>query len=116
MIHFVAAELPPMICEARTQQCRIVLVKDHGVYTLSEKGEMENGRRSTIAWAVECNPDMVPFDDWWERARAEFGGDDLAEQLDPNDAVFDRVIDESFDLRIGADAGHLYIDAVAPQS
>ncbi|MEM5435911.1 DUF3085 domain-containing protein [Paraburkholderia diazotrophica] len=116
MIHFVAADLCPVICEARTRQCRIVLVKDHGVYMLPEKGEMKNGRRSIIAWAVECNPDTAPFDDWWERARTEFGGDDFAERLDPNDAVFDRVIDEGFDLRIGADAGYLYIDAVAPQS
>ncbi|MEX3671653.1 DUF3085 domain-containing protein [Paraburkholderia phenoliruptrix] len=115
MIHFVAAVLRPVIGKARTQQCRIVLVKDHGVYMLSEKGKMENGRRSIIAWAVECNPDTVSFDEWWERARTEFGGDDFAEHLDPNDAVFDRVIDEGFDLRIGADATHLDIDAVAPQ-
>ncbi|PRY06104.1 DUF3085 domain-containing protein [Paraburkholderia sp. BL25I1N1] len=116
MIHFVAADLRPVIREARTQQCRIVLVKDHGVYMLSERGELENGRRSIIAWAVECNPDTVPFDDWWERARAEFGGDDFVEHLDHNDAVFDRVIDEGFDLQIEADTGYLYINAVAPRS
>ncbi|REE18193.1 hypothetical protein B0G71_1190 [Paraburkholderia sp. BL27I4N3] len=115
MIHFVAADLHPVICEARTLQCRILLVKDRGVYMLSEKGEIENGRRSIIAWAVECNPDTVPFDDWWERARAEFGGDDCAEYLDHNDAVFERVIDEGFDLQIEADAGYLYINAVAPR-
>ncbi|CAB3668895.1 MULTISPECIES: DUF3085 domain-containing protein [Paraburkholderia] len=116
MIHFVAADLRPVICEARTQQCRIVLVKDHGVYMLSERGEMKNGRRSIIAWTVECDPDTVPFDDWWERARAEFGGDDFVEYLDRNDAVFDRVIVEGFDLQIEADTGYLYINAVASRS
>ncbi|WP_405044927.1 DUF3085 domain-containing protein [Paraburkholderia sp. USG1] len=52
---------------------------------------MENGRRRVIAWAVECNPDTVPFDDWWERARVEFGGDDFVEHFDRNDTVFGRV-------------------------
>lgn len=116
MIHFLATDLRPVIGEARTQQCRILLVKDHGVYMLSEKGETENGRRKLIAWAIECNPDTVPFDDWWERARAEFGGDDFVEHFDHNDAVFDRVIDEGFDIQIRADTRYLYIDAVAPHS
>lgn len=115
MIHFLAADLRPVISEARTERCRIALVKDHGVYMLPEKGKVENGRRKTIAWAVECNPSTVPFDDWWERARTEFGGDDFVEYLDRNDAVFDRVVDEGFDLRIEADAGYLYIDVVAPR-
>ena len=112
MVHFLAADLRPVIFEAHTQQCRIVLVKDHGVYMLSENGEMENGRRRIIAWAVECNPDTVPFDDWWERACIEFGGDDFVEYLDRNDAVFDRVIDDGTDLQIETDAGYLYIKAV----
>ncbi|WP_343671334.1 DUF3085 domain-containing protein [Paraburkholderia heleia] len=116
MIHFLATDLRAVIAEARTQQCRIVLVKDQGVYMLSEKGELENGRRKLIAWAVECNPNTVPFDDWWERARAEFGGDDFVEHFDCGDAVFDRVIDDGLDIQIRADARYLYIDAVAPRS
>lgn len=116
MIHFLAADLRPVISEARIQQCRIVLVKDHGVYMLSEKGKVENGRRRIIEWAVECNPDTVPFADWWERAQAEFGGDDFVEYLDRDDAVFDRAIAECFDLQIEADAGYLCIDAVAQRS
>lgn len=116
MIHFLASDLLPVISEARTRQCRIALVKDHGVYMLSEKGEMENGRRRVIAWAVECNPDTVPFDNWWERARAEFGGDDFVEYLDGDAAAFDRVIAEGADLQIEADAGYLYINAVATRS
>lgn len=116
MIHFLAADLRPVITEARAKQCRIALVKDHGVYMLPEKGEIESGQRRIIAWAVECNPDTVPFDDWWARARSEFGGDDFVEYLDRNDAVFDRVIDEGFDLQIEADSGYLYINAVARRS
>lgn len=35
-----------------------------------------------MAYAVGCNPDVDAFDDWWELARAEFGGDDFGEFFD----------------------------------
>ncbi len=55
-------------------------VKDHGVYFLAERGERTpEGRQKLLAYAIGCNPDIDPFDDWWERARAELGGDDFAE-------------------------------------
>lgn len=91
-------------------------MKDRGVYMLSEKDEMENGRRKLIARALECNPHTVPFDDWWARARAEFGGDDFVEHFDHDDTVFDRVVDDGFDIHIRADVRYLYVNAVAPQT
>lgn len=39
-------------------QCRAILVKDHGVYFLAERGERRpDGRQKTIAYAAGCNPD-----------------------------------------------------------
>ena len=32
------------------------------------------------------------FDDWWELARAEFGGDDFGEFFDPQEGVFARIL------------------------
>ena len=74
---------------------------------------MGNGCRRVIVCAVECNPDTVPFADWWDRATTEFGGGEFVEYLDRSDPVFDRVIDEGFDLQIEAGASYLYIGVVA---
>ncbi|MBU9363487.1 DUF3085 domain-containing protein [Burkholderia multivorans] len=115
MICFNASDLRPVLIEARTRACAVVLVKDQGVYMLSEKSDAPaNGQPRLIAYAVGCNPESVPFDEWWHRSHAEFGGDDFAEYLDQNDAVFDRVIDDGWNLEIQADAKHLYLDAVKP--
>ena len=35
MIQFLASDLRPVIVEARARSCRIVLVKDQGVYMMS---------------------------------------------------------------------------------
>jgi hypothetical protein len=76
-VRFKGTELRPVLAEAAANQCRVVLVKDQGVYFMAERGESRpDGRRKTIAYAVGCNPDVDVFDDWWELARAEFGGDE----------------------------------------
>lgn len=73
-----------MLAEAVVNQCRIILVKDQGVYFLAERGERRpDGRQQAVAYAIGCNPDVDAFDDWWELGRAEFGGDDFAEFFDP---------------------------------
>ena len=59
------------------------------MYFLAERGERRpDGRVKLLAYAVGCNPDTDPFDDWWELARAELGGDDFGEFFDPKDASF----------------------------
>ncbi|MFP3562943.1 DUF3085 domain-containing protein [Paraburkholderia sp. SIMBA_030] len=117
MIQFLASDLRPVLVEARLHACHVLLVKDHGVYLMSEKGNATgNGPPRLIAYAVECNPDTVPFDEWWDRARAEFGGDDFAEYFDHDAAIFDRVIDDGWNLEIRADARQLYVDAVKPDA
>lgn len=115
MICFNASDLRPVLIEARSRVCHVILVKGQGVYMLPEKSDAPgNGQPRLIAYAVGCNPDTVPFDEWWDRCRTEFGGDDFAEYLDQNDAVFDRVIDDGWDLQIRADENNIYLNAVEP--
>jgi len=114
-VRFKGAELRPVLTEAVVNQCRVILVKDQGVYFMSERGACEpGGRRRLIAYAVGCNPDVDAFDDWWELARAEFGGDDFGEFFDPQDGVFSLVLNGEGDLAVSATETHLSLLAVAP--
>lgn len=112
-VQFKGAELRPVLAAAVVNQCRVILVKDQGVYFMSERGESEaGGRRKLIAYAVGCNPDVDAFDDWWELARAEFGGDDFGEFFDPQEGVFARILHSEDDLDVSATATHLSLQAV----
>ena len=112
---FKANDLRPVLAEAVANQCRVILVKDHGVYFIAEQGERRpDGGQKLIAYAVGCNPDVDAFDDWWERSRAEFGGDDFGEFLDPQDRVFALVLNGGSDLEVSATETHLSLLAVAP--
>lgn len=113
MLQFKGADLRPVLAEAAAKKCRIILVKDHGVYFLSEHGERTpEGRQKLLAYAVGCNPDIDPFDDWWELARTELGGDDFAEFLEPQDGVFKRILNSEDDLELSATPTHLSLEAV----
>ncbi|WP_279629067.1 DUF3085 domain-containing protein [Caballeronia ptereochthonis] len=49
-----------------------MLVKDHGVYFMAERGEADpSGHRRHIAYALERNPNTVTFDIWYDRAHDE---------------------------------------------
>tara|TARA_R110001583_G_scaffold195118_1_gene369361 strand:+ start:107087 stop:107452 length:366 start_codon:yes stop_codon:yes gene_type:complete len=114
-VRFKGAELRPVLAEAVVNQCRVILVKDQGVYFMAERGERRpDGRRKTIAYAVGCNPNADAFDDWWDLARAEFGGDDFGEFFDPQDGVFALILSSEGDLEVSATATHLSLLAVAP--
>lgn len=111
---FKGAALRPVIAEAIANGCRLALVKDQGVYILAEKGECRpDGRRALIAYAQGCNPDVDAFDDWWERARAEVGGDDFVEYLDPKEQIFSRVQNSDDDLEITATITELSLEATS---
>ncbi|MGE4404752.1 DUF3085 domain-containing protein [Pseudomonas monteilii] len=47
-LRFKGAELRPVFAEALANRCRVILVKDHGVYFLAERGERrpEDGRQN----------------------------------------------------------------------
>jgi len=114
MLIFKAQELIPVINEAREKQCRILLVKDHGVYFLSEKRDANpDGSCKNIAYARGCNPAIDQFDDWWDKARSELGGDDFAEPLDPLDDVFDVILKHRYDMVVKATGEFLRLGYLA---
>jgi hypothetical protein len=51
------------------------LVGDEGVYLMPNT----EGETHTFAYAKECDPTELDFDDWWNVKRATFGGDDGVE-------------------------------------
>lgn len=113
MLRFTATDLRPVLLEARERQCSVLLVKDHGVYFLAERGETDpSGHRRHIAYALECNPIKVAFDTWYDRAHNELGGDDFSERFDANDPLFVRVINDGYDLTIRATSSHLLLEVV----
>ena len=114
-VRFKGTDLRPVLAEVVVNQCRVVLVKDQGVYFLAERGERRpDGRQKLVAYAAGCNPDVDAFDDWWELARAEFGGDDFGEFFDPQEGVFTRILHSENDLDVSAAATHLSLLAVIP--
>lgn len=114
-VRFKSTDLRPVLTEAVANQCHVILVKDRGVYFLAERGERRpDGRQKLIAYAVGCNPDVDPFDDWWALANTEFGGDDFGEFLDAQEGVFARILQSEDDLEVSATATHLSLRAVPP--
>jgi len=114
-VRFKGSDLQPVLAEAVANECRVILVKDRGVYFLSERGERgPDGRKKTIAYAVGCNPEVDVFNDWWELARSELGGDDFGEFFDPHDGVFALALNGKGDLDVSATRTHLSLLAVAP--
>ncbi|NPX93950.1 DUF3085 domain-containing protein [Pseudomonas aeruginosa] len=112
-LRFKGSDLRPVLAEAVANQCRVVLAKDQGVYFLAEQGARRpDGRVKLLAYAVGCNPDTDPFDDWWELARAELGGDDFGEFFDPKEGVFSRILQSSDDLELSATSTYLSLAAV----
>lgn len=112
-LRFKGSDLRPVLKEAIANQCRVILVKDQGVYFLAEHGERRpGGRVKLLAYAVGCNPDTDPFDNWWELARDELGGDDFAEYFDPKDGVFNHMLHSADDLILSATATHLSLEVV----
>lgn len=115
MLRFKGTDLRPVLAEAVKNQCRVILVKDHGVYFLAERGEQTpEGRRTVLAYAVGCNPDIDAFDDWWALVRSELGGDDFGERFDPKEKVFARILNSEDDLELTATASQLSLVAVRP--
>jgi hypothetical protein len=117
MLRFTAADLHPVLSEARANGCRIILVKDQGVYMMSEKGARNpDGRQRHLAYAVGCNPDVDDFDQWYERAHAELGGDDFAEYFDVGSLLFCSILDAGADLLIRATRKYLYLEVAKRSS
>ena len=113
-LRFKGSDLRPVLAEAVSNQCQVILVKDHGVYFMAERGErLPNGSQRTLAYAVGCNPGVDPFDDWWALAHAECGGDDFGEFFDVKDGVFSRILNSEDDLEVTPTATRVSLQAVA---
>ena len=114
-LRFKNRDLKPVLAEALANQCQIILVKDQGVYWLSQQGERHpDGRQKLIAYAVGCNPDVDPFDGWWELANAELGGDDFGEHFDPTESLFESILHGERDLEVSATPTQLFLNTVMP--
>ena len=113
-LRFKGSDLRLVLAEAVANQCRVVLAKDQGVYFLAERGERRpDGRVKLLAYAVGCDPETDPFDDWWELARAEFGGDDFGEFFALQERVLTRILHSEDDLEVSATVTHLSMQAVS---
>lgn len=111
MLQFAGIELRAVLSEALANDCRIILVKDHGVYLMSEVGETTpNGSRKVLVYATGCNPDLDEFEQWWNVAISELGGDDFSEYLDVNDGLLTELLETGDDLIIRATDTHLYLE------
>ena len=49
---------------------------------MSANGKLAGSQRALVVYAEECNPDTMPFEEWWHAKRASFGGDDGCEFID----------------------------------
>lgn len=113
MIRFTGTELQAVLAEAGINGCRVILVKDHGVYLMSEIGESKpEGGRKRIAYVTGCNPKIDDFESWWYRARDEFGGDDFVEYFNVHDPVLAALRGTSGSLLLEATPTHLCLAAV----
>jgi hypothetical protein len=99
VFHF--QDLRPVIQEALDNQCQLLLVKDHGLYFMSEKGPMSpQTKRRLVAYAGGFNPDTVEFDDWYDRLREICGGDDFSETISVTSSPFQDVLRHQMDLEV----------------
>ena len=101
-VRFKSEELCRVIEFATTKQRRLMLVKNYGVFFMSEGDEGEFDE--PIAYAVGFNPALTPSEVWWPRADQELGSNDISEYFDPKDDVFASVVADGFDL-IVSDSG-----------
>lgn len=99
-MHFDRAEVERLLAHAKAApehwkpyekgeaEAGLILVGDSGVYLMSNgtPGLFVPGgsKGQLVAYAAECNPVKLPFDDWWGNKRAGFGGDDGADLLPAN--------------------------------
>lgn len=68
-----------VVHNAVSRKTNVVLAKDRGVYLCSFTDE---GEPNKVAYAEGLDPNIVDFDEWWDKAREICGGDDFAEPVD----------------------------------
>ena len=69
------------------------LVGDQGVYLMANTsdgvhhGKLGANDKRPVAYAKECDPTRLEFDEWWENKRRSFGGDDGCEFISLADVM-----------------------------
>lgn len=64
-----------------------LFVGDQGVYLMPNttdgkyNSQKEKDSTNFVIYANECNPDILPFDEWYDNKRAYWGGDDGSEYI-----------------------------------
>ncbi|KMW74171.1 hypothetical protein TI10_08130 [Photorhabdus luminescens subsp. luminescens] len=101
MLLFKAKDLKPVLQEAIAHQCDVLLVKDQGIYIMSDIGSMQNGKY-LVAYACGYHPEKD--EGWYERAREESGGDDFAEKLGFSISTLNRLLNDKCDLKVALTA------------
>ncbi len=56
MLVITAHTLMPVLPEAKDNQCNVLLAKDLGLYAMSDRRAIENGKRR-LAYVQVCDPD-----------------------------------------------------------
>lgn len=101
-LHFSWNEIEKLMEEIRTANTAMTiygtatgkgfwLVGDHGVYLMANTkdgvhhAKLGEKDRRLVAYAKECNPDTMEFEDWWQVKRSTFGGDDGVEFIALNE-------------------------------
>lgn len=108
-LQFKDADLRPVLAAAIAHQCHLVLVKGKGVYFFSEHEErVSDNHVKLLAYAVGCNRNTAPSDDWRELARTELGDDDFSWLFGPKHKVFAHILSSTDDLMLSV-SGHLLI-------
>jgi len=113
-LRFKGSDLRLVLAEAVANQCDMVLAKNQGVYFLAEHGERRpDGRAKLLAYAIGCNPETDPLDDWCELARSELGSDDFRWHFDPDHEVFAHILDSTDDLMLSVAGVLLILEAIS---
>ena len=96
------ARIAPAHCKSYAQKITephapvrpgLFLIGDNGVYLMSngEPPLLQSGEtprdRHVVAYAREINPEILPFDTWYDAKRHAFGGDDGVELIPLGDIV-----------------------------
>lgn len=90
------------------------LVGDQGVYLMHNGAPHERAEGDKtgqpVAYARECNPETLEFEEWWSAKNATFGADDGVEFIER--ATIEKVVHDGDDLRIGLNSGFMSISGV----
>lgn len=108
-ILFYSSVAIPIIESARKYNCRIMLVKDGGVYLM-----VNTHNKMSIGYAKNCNPDIDP--DYFDYSSRHLGGNDFFESFDPHDKIFDWVINYQLNLQISRKGKKILLSAVRGES